>query len=93
MWEAIRGNLLAAMPGSIRLFVDAPLLAGAAIAAAPGQAHYLATVMRRQIDNPVRLFNGRDGEWVALIDALGRGRASLTVERQLRPQVAEPDLW
>ncbi len=81
------------MPGSIRLFVDAPLAGGAEVAAGPGQAHYLGTVMRRGIGEPVCLFNGRDGEWLARITALTRDRASLAIQSQLRPQSPEPDLW
>ncbi len=81
------------MSGSIRLHLATALTAGAELEAAPGQAHYLAAVMRRAVGGAVRLFNGRDGEWQARIVALGRDRARLLVERQLRPQAPEPDLW
>jgi 16S rRNA (uracil1498-N3)-methyltransferase len=81
------------MPGSIRLFTAAPLEAGAAVAASPAQAHYLATVMRRGTDDPVCLFNGRDGEWQARIETLRRGTATFRVGVQLRPQTGEPDVW
>ncbi|MEO8713879.1 MAG: 16S rRNA (uracil(1498)-N(3))-methyltransferase [Acetobacteraceae bacterium] len=77
----------------LRLFIDAPLHPDAEIAASPGQAHYLATVMRRTRGDPVRLFNGRDGEWAARIATLRRDRATLVVDHQLRPQASEPDLW
>jgi 16S rRNA (uracil1498-N3)-methyltransferase len=66
---------------------------GAELDVTPGQAHYLAVVMRRAIGDPVRLFNGRDGEWEGRILALKRDRVRLAVERQLRAQAAEPDLW
>lgn len=75
-----------------RLFLDAPLAAGAELAAAPGQGHYLGTVLRRAAGDPVRLFNGRDGEWGARIAALRKDRAAFTVERRLRPQAPEPDI-
>lgn len=81
------------MSGSIRLHVAAPLHAGAEIAATPGQAHYLATVMRRAVGETVLLFNGADGEWEARILGLRRDRARLSAERQVRPQAAEPDIW
>ncbi|MBV8616796.1 MAG: 16S rRNA (uracil(1498)-N(3))-methyltransferase [Acetobacteraceae bacterium] len=81
------------MPGSIRLFVDAPLTKGAEILASPGQAHHLGTVMRRAVGAPVRLFNGRDGEWLARTTALTREGARLAVQHQLRPQSPEPDIW
>ncbi len=49
--------------------------------------------MRRGPAAPLRLFNGADGEWLARIATMKRGSAALTVERRLRPQAAEPDLW
>ena len=81
------------MPGSIRLFVTAPLAAGVEIAATAAQAHYLGTVMRRAVGEMVGLFNGRDGEWTARLATMRRGEASLVVDRMLRPQAAEPDMW
>jgi 16S rRNA (uracil1498-N3)-methyltransferase len=81
------------MSGSIRLYVPAPLRAGADLAATPGQAHYLSAVMRRGTGDLVRLFNGSDGEWQARIVALRRDRATLRAERQVRGQAADPDIW
>lgn len=78
---------------SIRLFSDMPLEAGAGISATPGQAHYLGTVMRRGPGEALRIFNGRDGEWLARIEAIRKDRATLLVERLLRPQSPEPNLW
>lgn len=76
-----------------RLFVSAPLAAGAAVALAPGQAHHLGGVLRCAPGDPVRLFNGRDGEWAGRIAALRREKAEVAVEALLRPQQTEPDLW
>jgi 16S rRNA (uracil1498-N3)-methyltransferase len=81
------------MSGSIRLFVREALFAGASISASPGQAHYLAKVMRRSTGDSLRLFNGRDGEWQARIATIRRDRATLEAEVGLRPQVPEQDLW
>jgi 16S rRNA (uracil1498-N3)-methyltransferase len=81
------------MPGSIRLFVDAKLDAGAEIALSPGQAYYLGTVMRGRAGDLVALFNGSDGEWQARLAALDRGAARCIVERRTRTQEPEPDLW
>ena len=81
------------MSGSIRLFVTAPLAPGAEIAASTAQAHYFGTVMRRAVGDAVVLFNGSDGEWAAHLVTLRRGEASFVVDRMLRPQEAEPDLW
>ncbi len=82
------------MTGSIRLYVDraparrrepSPLRPRRPIISAPSCAAAQAT--------PCGLFNGRDGEFVARIEAVRRDRATLRVERQLRAQAPEPDLW
>lgn len=69
-----------------RLFVEADLAEGAILPLARDHARYLMTVLRRGQDDPVRLFNGRDGEWLARLTPGGRDRADLAIERRLRPQ-------
>lgn len=81
------------MPGSIRLFVESSLHPGAAVTLSPGQAHYLAHVMRRGPGDQVVLFNGRDGEWTSRLARLRRDTAECEVEQALRPQMPEPDAW
>ena len=54
-----------------RLFVDAPLAPGGEIALDKARSHYLTSVMRLGAGADVRLFNGSDGEWRAVI---GGGR-------------------
>jgi len=76
-----------------RLFVEDALTSGAQLALPSGQAHYLRNVLRRGLGDAVRLFNGRDGEWLATITALGRSDASVVVESRLRAQAAESDIW
>lgn len=76
-----------------RLYIEGDLAAGAAVECSRDQAHYLAHVLRLALGDPVALFNGRDGEWLAHIDAVGKKSAVLAVGRQLRPQAPEPDLW
>jgi 16S rRNA (uracil1498-N3)-methyltransferase len=76
-----------------RLFVDAPLEAGHAVALTRDQTHYLASVMRAEPGEMVLLFNGTDGEWAARIAALAKAGAALVPERRTRPQALEPDLW
>jgi 16S rRNA (uracil1498-N3)-methyltransferase len=81
------------MPSIPRLFTDHALHRDAAIEGSPGQAHYLATVLRRAEGDPVHLFNGQDGEWLGHISALRRNRISFLLETRIREQVAEDDLW
>lgn len=70
-----------------RLFLDAPLAAGAGIALDRDQANYLVNVLRMTAGAPVLVFNGRDGEWLARL-AGDRKRASLLVESETRAQTA-----
>jgi len=49
--------------------------------------------MRRTVGDPLRLFNGRDGEWRARIVELGKRGAMVAPEVLLRPQAPEPDHW
>src|SRR6516225_2529741 len=86
-------TVAAVMAASIRLFVATPLHAGAHIEARREHAHYLRTVMRCEPGDPVVLFNGKDGEWLAHLTTLRRDAAGIIVDRMSRPQAAEPDLW
>ncbi len=76
-----------------RLYVDAPLAAGAAIALDSARGHYLRNVLRREKGASVLLFNGRDGEWQAEIEALAKSGTLLSVQRQTVAQRLGPDLW
>jgi 16S rRNA (uracil1498-N3)-methyltransferase len=76
---------------SPRLYVDAPLGEGRAIALEREQSNYLGNVLRLAAGDNVLVFNGRDGEWRASI--AGRKRPdSLTIEASTRPQDRLPDL-
>jgi 16S rRNA (uracil1498-N3)-methyltransferase len=69
------------------------LAAGRPIVLAPEEAHRLRNVLRLGSGAPVAGFNERDGEWLCRIGEVGRNRASLAVERLLRPPEPESDLW
>ncbi len=51
-----------------------------------GQAHYLGKVMRLQPGDGVVLFNGRDGEWQAVMEGLQKKQATVRLLSCLRPQ-------
>jgi 16S rRNA (uracil1498-N3)-methyltransferase len=76
----------------IRLFVPAPLAAGAEIVPSPEQARYLLAVMRLGVGDAVLLFNGLDGEWRALVIEASKRACRLRVEAQTRGQATPPDL-
>ncbi|MDJ0893617.1 MAG: 16S rRNA (uracil(1498)-N(3))-methyltransferase [Alphaproteobacteria bacterium] len=77
----------------VRLHVPDDLAADLVLGLSPGQAHYLRNVMRLASGADLALFNGRDGEWRARIDGIGKGWCSLVVRDQLRPQAEESDVW
>jgi 16S rRNA (uracil1498-N3)-methyltransferase len=74
-----------------RLFVEAALAPGETVALERGQSNYLGNVLRLAAGETILVFNGRDGEWQAMI--AGRKRPdSLNVVAQTRPQERLPDL-
>ncbi len=76
-----------------RLLIHGELREGVEVVASREQAHYLRTVLRRVAGDPVRLFNGADGEWLSRIIVRGRDSLSLVPECRLRPQQSEPGPW
>jgi 16S rRNA (uracil1498-N3)-methyltransferase len=75
-----------------RLFVTAKLESGATVALSKDQAHYLANVLRFKLGDKFLLFNGKDGEWLAELDAFGKKEAQARLDHQTRPQDEGPDL-
>jgi 16S rRNA (uracil1498-N3)-methyltransferase len=77
---------------SPRLYVEQPLRTGTSIGLDTAQAHYLTTVLRLKPRDSVLVFNGRDGEWRALLDGVSKRSATLVVEQLIRLQTTAPDL-
>lgn len=75
-----------------RLHVPDDLMQGHRFDAAPEQAHYLQHVLRLQEGAELLVFNGRDGEWLARIDARSKKSLSLQAIQLVRPQPSLPDL-
>jgi 16S rRNA (uracil1498-N3)-methyltransferase len=76
----------------IRLFVTDPLDAGADVALDQEQTHYLANVMRLQPGAELLVFNGRDGEWRAVLTQAGKRGGKLAIAALTRPLILPPDL-
>ncbi len=75
-----------------RLFVDASLSEGGAIAADKEQSHYLLTVLRMEPGSEILLFNGRDGEWRSRIESPAKKKAVLVPVALERQQPEATDL-
>ncbi len=81
------------MSTGARLFIEDALAGGLSLSLSPGQAHYLAHVMRLGRGQALALFNGRDGEWRVVIEGFPDRRCKVRVEERVRPQAAEPGPW
>lgn len=71
-----------------RLYVDAPFTTGADIPLSADQAHYFKTVLRRQDGDSIRLFNGRDGEWLCNLHSMIKKGGAARAVQCLREQEA-----
>ncbi len=76
-----------------RLFVDAPLEVGQALALGADHAHYLKSVLRLKPGTLIALFNGKDGEFIASVEGFARNSAAVAVQSRSREQQKAPDLW
>jgi 16S rRNA (uracil1498-N3)-methyltransferase len=76
---------------SPRLFLDAPLSAGATVALDRDQSNYLGNVLRLSAGDTILVFNGRDGEWKARVSGSKRLEA-LAIDAQTRSQDRLGDL-
>jgi len=78
---------------TIRLYVTDDLARGATASLDAKQSHYVKSVMRLGAGDEILVFNGRDGEWRARIEALGKKAGALSLVAQTREQRIGPDLW
>lgn len=69
-----------------RLFVPQDLGAGEAAALAEAQTHHLLHVLRRKEGDAIRVFNGRDGEWLALLRVEGKKNLVAIARERIREQ-------
>jgi 16S rRNA (uracil1498-N3)-methyltransferase len=75
-----------------RLFIDQKLAPGPLRIDGPA-AHYLVSVMRLKAGDPVKLFDDRTGEWLAIAASVGKRELTADVAERLREREAVPDLW
>ena len=75
-----------------RLHVEHALAAGARLRLTREQAGYLGNVLRLGAGDTIRIFNGRDGEWAAVIAVISRREMALDVGRKLREQAGGPNI-
>ena len=76
----------------IRLFIDEPLAVGATLSLKSEQAHYLRDVLRAQTGTELFVFDGKNGEFAAVLSALSKKGGQLQVCRLLRGQPEKRDV-
>ena len=81
------------MSATPRIFIDTPLVPGQSVELDEAQSHYISRVMRLNLNDNVRVFNGQDGEFLAKITAVSKRAVALTPETCTRAQTSGPDLW
>lgn len=76
-----------------RLYVNVSLAEDEQISLSQEQSHYLTNVMRAKPGDSVALFNGHQGEWASTISSVQKRAVTLAIERKIKEQRSEPDLW
>ena len=76
-----------------RLYVIDLLVEGARVVLSGSSAHYLISVMRTKLDDPIKLFDDQTGEWLSAVESVGKRDLVLVVKAQLRSREEVPDLW
>lgn len=69
-----------------RLFVEHSLGQNGVIEIKAEQAHYLINVLRRKEGDQVRLFNGKEGEWLGTLSIQSKKLANVELNKQLLAQ-------
>ena len=94
------GDQVTAFRTTQRLFLEVPLTPGRQVALNADQSHYVRSVLRCREGDPLRLFNGHDGEYLAHVAAVqdtgrvadgggrGNGAADLAANQGVTKHVA-----
>jgi 16S rRNA (uracil1498-N3)-methyltransferase len=69
-----------------RLYVESDLKTDTPVELNTQHIHYLKNVMRKNDNDPVRLFNGRDGEWLSHLSFSGKKSGQATPFKHFKPQ-------
>jgi len=75
-----------------RLHVNETLAEDREVALSRQQTHYLVDVLRLGKGDALRVFNGRDGEWLASLANISRKSVTIRSEKHLAPPRPPPDI-
>lgn len=69
-----------------RLYCDQKIDSDTEIILSNDQTHYLKNVMRRSVNDQIRIFDGHTGEYLTTISALTKKQTTLTIDQRIKPQ-------
>lgn len=73
-----------------RVYIDRNFTRDATVMLGETQGHYLKNVLRMKPGEHIRLFNGRDGEWLGEIKEFNRTEAAVMLQEKIREQPPAP---
>ncbi|MDH3338122.1 MAG: 16S rRNA (uracil(1498)-N(3))-methyltransferase, partial [Gammaproteobacteria bacterium] len=73
-----------------RLFIDDDLRSGQELRLGSEKTRYVGRVLRLRVGDSLAVFNGRDGEFGATIDTLGRSAAGLLIGERVDSAAESP---
>ena len=76
----------------IRLFIDKDFAIGATVSLTEGQTHYLHHVLRAEPGTELFVFNGKSGEFAAVLSVLNKKDGQIQICRLLREQPERKDV-
>lgn len=76
-----------------RLFVNENLELGATYHLGDAQSHYLLNVLRLTLQDEIKVFDGKNGEFLAQIVAVEKKSAQINILEKIREMSSSPDVW
>ncbi len=74
----------------VRLYTPDSISPQAIVPLNEDQVHYVRNVLRHGVGDSLTIFNGSDGEWTAIIQALTKSRGEVLVVNQVRTPSPKP---
>ncbi|MFN7039498.1 MAG: 16S rRNA (uracil(1498)-N(3))-methyltransferase [Alphaproteobacteria bacterium] len=72
-----------------RLYIEEDLAANSSVVLNKEQSHYLINVLRQKVGNNIKLFNGRNGEWLGEIRECHKNSVTIHLIQLIKEQGAE----
>lgn len=77
----------------IRLYTDAKIEKEKRIILSDTMYHHLIHVLRKKIGETVHLFNGEDGQWLGIIDAIEKKTCQVRIIEKEKNHEVTSDIW